>query len=168
MLQLFHTKHTLNRTLYIKEEFTSKNTKRSISMKKKNFIFITCLLIFIFITIFSPPIMFAHGLPILGKKSEKSENNFDHLGDGSDFTSRKVYYTTDFDHFYFVNLRFWENLEIEQLQYYVPTDTPEIKKINPFLYSVEQNLKYSYINSFGVSRGNDFWYFDYYARDDKL
>ena len=137
-------------------------------MKKKNFIFITCLLIFIFITIFSPPIMFAHGLPILGKKSEKSENNFDHLGDGSDFTSRKVYYTTDFEHFYFVNLRFWKTLEIEQLQYYVPTDTPKIKKINPFLYSVEQNLKYSYINSFGVSRGNDFWYFDYYARDDKL
>ena len=168
MLQLVHKKHAFNRTLYIKEEFTSKNTERSISMKKKNFIFITCLLIFIFITIFSPPIMFAHGLPILGKNSEKSENNFDHLGDGSDFTSRKVYYTTDFDHFYFVNLRFWENLDIEQLQYYVPTDAPEIKEISPFLYSVEQNLKYSYINSFGVSRGNDFWYLDYYARDDKL
>ena len=36
------------------------------------------------------------------------------------------------------------------------------------IISIEQNLKYSYINSFGVSRGNDFWYFDYYARDDKL
>ena len=49
-------------------------------MKKKNFIFITCLLILIFITIFSPPIMFAHGLPILGKKSEKSENKTSKTG----------------------------------------------------------------------------------------
>lgn len=112
--------------------------------------------------------MFAKGLPIFGKKSVRSENNFDHLGDCSDFTSRKVYYTTDFDYFYFINLRFWENLGIEQLQYYIPTDEPKVKKINPFIYSVEQNLKYSYINSFGVSRGSDFWYFDYYARDDKL
>ena len=112
--------------------------------------------------------MFAHGLPILGKKSEKSENNFDHLGDSSDFTSRKVYYTIDFNHFYFVNLRFLENLEIKQLQYYVPTDAPEIKEMTPFLYSVEQNLKYSYINSFSVSRGENFGHFDYYARDDKL
>lgn len=34
----------------------------------------------------------------------------------------------------------------EQLQYYIPTDEPRVRKINPFIYSVEQNLKYSYIN----------------------
>ena len=136
-------------------------------MKKKYFA-IPILLLLCALIIFTPPVMFAKGLPIFGKKSVRSENNFDHLGDGSDFTSRKVYYTTDFDYFYFINLRFWENLGIEQWQYYIPTDEPNVKKINPFVYSVEQNLKYSYINSFGVSRGRDFWYFDYYARDDKL
>lgn len=136
-------------------------------MKKKYFA-IPILLLLCALIIFTPPVMLAKGLPIFGKKSVRSENNFDHLGDGSDFTSRKVYYTTDFDYFYFINLRFWENLEIEQLQYYIPMDEPKIKKINPFIYSVEQNLKYSYINSFGVSRDTDFWYFDYYARDDKL
>ena len=122
------------------------------------------LVLLVYLFFFSPPIMVAKGGFEFGYYEENVENPYAHLGEQSmHFENRSLHSTGDFEHFYFLNFKFWEKLEIHQAEYVGATKEAEVKKILPFLYSAEQNLKTSYHNAFGVKRGGKGWYFDYYV-----
>lgn len=113
---------------------------------------------------FAPPVMVSRGGIDLGYYDENFENPYAHLADDAlAFENRNVHDTSDFEHFYFLNFKFWEELEIRQAEYAGAKKAAEVKKLLPFLYSVEQNQKNSPHNAFGVRRGDKGWYFDYYT-----
>ena len=87
-------------------------------MKKKYSHLIICVIIILLLFV-SPPVMFVKGIPVLGKSTEKFKGAMEHYADyDNNFPNNRQYYAADFEHFYFVNLRFWERIEIEQLEYY--------------------------------------------------
>lgn len=122
------------------------------------------LILFVYLFFFSPPIMISKGGIELGYYDENFENPYAHLGEKYLSSGDPDRHSTgDFKHFYFLNFRFWEDLEIQQAEYVGAEKAAEVKRILPFLYSAEQNLDGSYHNAFGVKRGNKGWYFDYYV-----
>ncbi len=122
------------------------------------------LVIFVYLFFFSPPVMISKGGIELGYYDKNFENPYAHLGEQYlSSQNQSLHNTGDFEHFYFLNFKFWEDLEIHQAEYVGAPGEAEVKKILPFLYSAEQNLKTSNHNAFGVRRGNKGWYFDYYV-----
>lgn len=120
--------------------------------KHKKIIFAGIIILFLAVIFFSPPIMIAKYSPILGTRTENFDDPAGHDG-VKELPYRKHHTTTDFEYFYFLNFRFWEELKIQQIKYKDSTPDAEVKKILPFLYSAEQNQKYTYQNTFGVQRG---------------
>lgn len=133
-------------------------------MKKKKKIIIGVVVILCLIAVYAPPIMFAHGAPILGEHTEGVKTPEEHLADRyENFVSNRKYSSVDFEHYYVLNLRFWQKLKIEQVEYYKPIEGGRVKRMNPFLYSVEHTTGEDGLNTFEVQRGKHCWYFDYHA-----
>lgn len=114
--------------------------------------------------LFTPPFLMCKG----GFARGISVDNFDNPWEmahvkGWGTPDEHVHDTTEFEHFYFVNFRFWEKLEIHQVEYAGEAEEAEVKRILPFLYSAKQNQKSRHRNTFGVKRGQESWYFDYVA-----
>lgn len=125
---------------------------------------LSCIVVIIYSFLFTPPIMIAKGAIILGSYTNTLDNPMVHLAEEDlNFPNRRLHYTTDFDYFYFLNFRFWEKLEIHQVEYVQQLKDAEVKQICPFVYSIEQKQKESNHITFGVKRGKKSWYFDYYV-----
>lgn len=100
----------------------------------------------------SPPIMFVKGAPILGNKCSSYKEKI----------GKKIYYATDFEYFYILNLKFWEKLEIERL-FANENHSIDIEKKLPVLYTIRHIPNENDSYSFRVKRMTSCWYFDYYA-----
>lgn len=111
-----------------------------------------------------PPVMFCKDGIVLGQKTADFSEPYVHASQPEGgFPFGKIHYTTDFDNFYVINLKFWEKLKISQAIYLQNNEEIVEHQIAPFLYSVKQNQKYSHLNTYEVKRGNDCWYFDYWS-----
>lgn len=136
--------------------------KRDSAVRKK--IIVICVILIILILLLLPPVMICKGGIVLGKRTENFDNAENHIYTAEQMSNMAAPHTTsDFDYFFFVNFRFWENIEITQIQFLNKIEQPRITKYFGCIYRVEQNRRHSYLNSFAVSRGKSHWYFDYYA-----
>lgn len=133
-------------------------------MKKhyKKAIISILLVIGICIIIFSPPILICKGGIENGIRVEDIHNSAE-----LSYTSEnsKFHKPRSFDYFYFINFKFWQDLSIEQLDI-IQSETQDAvpEKLNPFLYRINQNLPDHSFNFFGVTRGDDQWYYRYYVQ----
>lgn len=138
----------LGYTIFEKQKITEKE-----NMKKKKEIMIGILIILCLIVIYAPPIMIAHGAPTLEKHTEGLKTPEEHLADrDKNFVNNHEYSAVNFEHYYVLNLRFWQKLKIEQVEYYKPLESGQVKRITPFLYSVEHAKGKYGLNTFEVQR----------------
>ena len=82
---------------------------------KKNIISIVILLCIVLILYFTPPIMLADGWIEFGSRADSFETHM--LDEYNNFPFRREASNSDFDNFYFINLRIWEKITS------VPLDT---------------------------------------------
>ena len=75
-----------------------------------------------------------------------------------------ILYFTDFDNFYFINLRICEKMSITRIVYDGDKNTT-CELIFPGVYRVENTRKGAYVNSFEIKRGKTLWFCDYYANE---
>lgn len=122
-------------------------------MRKK----ICIIIILSFLLLYSlPPIMFANGAPIIGNKSDFYPEN----------PLQKTYYSIDFENFYVLNFRFWEELKINRI--FSNDASINVRKIFPILYTINHtpNKIDKYI--FSIQRSSSKWYFEYFATPDPV
>ena len=78
---------------------------------------------------------------------------------------RKYHKPCSFDYFYFLNFKFWQDLNIKQLDIIKSNKQEAVpEKLNPFLYRINQNLPDHSFNFFEVTRENDKWHYSYYVQ----
>lgn len=135
---------------------------KKINNHKKMIFGFTAFIILFLILNFTPPIMFANGWIQFGDRAENLEQH--RLDEYNNFPFRREASNSDFDNFYFINLRFWNNMTVAQTAQ-DNNESVSWELIFPGIYKVEQNRKGSYVNSFEIKRGNSSWYCDYYATD---
>ena len=138
---------------------------------KKNYrkvIFSILLIIGIYYVFSLPPILICRGGIESGKPAESINNSIDQSHTSyllNDFLKRKYHKVCSFDYFYFLNFKFWQDLNIKQSDI-IKSNTQEAvpEKLNPFLYRINQNLSDHAFNFFDVTRENDKWYYSYYVQ----
>ena len=121
-------------------------------MKKRKVRILVAIILMGIVVYVSPPIMFVKGAPILGNKCSSYNEKI----------GKKIYYATDFENFYILNLKFWEKLEIERL-FANENHSIDIEKKLPVLYTIRHIPNENDSYSFRVKRMTSCWYFDYYA-----
>lgn len=149
---------------------TIKNTvierKVEIMSKRKwgiKIILIVILLLILYLCFFAPPIMICKDGPILADRASGYDDSEAYIDEAYNDVDKNVHYTTDFDYFYVINFRFWEQIEIRQFDFLNNNEEIKEAQINPWMYKVPQNQKDSDVNMFEVSRGENVWYFSYFA-----
>lgn len=136
--------------------------RTQIKNRKKLILIAVIVIAIICVLFFAPPIMIAKGLPILGKNTEDFSNPWDHIDEQKTQQPYvRAHSSSDFNNFYFLNLKFWEKLDIQQVEYLDEVEDAQVTRILPFLYSAKQTLRSTYRNTFGIKRGDTCWYFDY-------
>ena len=129
---------------------------------KKNIISIVILLCIVLILYFTPPIMLADGWIEFGTRADSFETHM--LNEYNNFPFRREASNSDFDNFYFINLRIWEKMSITRIVYDGDKNTT-CELIFPGVYRVENTRKGAYVNSFEIKRGKTLWFCDYYANE---
>ncbi|RGF07456.1 hypothetical protein DW256_04150 [Ruminococcus sp. AM22-14LB] len=129
---------------------------------KKNIISIVILLCIVLILYFTPPIMLAAGWIEFGSRADSFETHI--LDEYNNFPFRREASNSDFDNFYFINLRIWEKMSITRIVYNGDKNTT-CELIFPGVYRVENTRKGAYVNSFEIKRGKTLWFCDYYANE---
>lgn len=110
--------------------------------------------------IFSPPVLICRGGIEYGIDDNPIEQAYT-----SNLLNRHFHKPSSFDYYYFLNLKFWQDLNIKQLDIIKSKSHEAIpEKINPFLYRIDQNLPDHSFNFFEVTRGDDEWYYSYYVQ----
>lgn len=137
------------------------------SRLKKNYrkIILSILLIIGIYYAFSlPPIMICKGGIEIGIPTENINNPID-PSYSLNVLERKYHRSCSFDYFYFLNFKFWQDLDIKQLDI-IKSNTQEAvpEKLTPFLYRINQNLPDHSFNFFKVIRENDEWHYNYYVQ----
>ncbi|MDD3401857.1 MAG: hypothetical protein PHQ72_00685 [Hespellia sp.] len=137
--------------------------------KKRRIVKISVIIILLLVLVWAlPPIMIAQGVPRLGKVSEDVKTHLQR--EEQNFANRQVIGEINPTRIYFFNIRFWEQLEIKEVEF-APTFSKagvkdaDQKKILPFLYSVQYENPSSYQHCYEVRNGSKTRYYDLYTSD---
>lgn len=137
------------------------------SKLKKNYrklVFCVLLIIGIYYFLSFPPILICKGGIEIGNSTESINNTIEQAS-ASDFFNRHYHKSCSFDYFYFINLKFWQDINIKQLDVIESNKQEAVpEKINPFLYRINQNLPDHSFNFFEVTRKNEKWNYSYYVQ----
>lgn len=118
--------------------------------KKRVLIVLGCVFLFVILLYTLSPMMIGSGGIVFGMKVDEFDYQYS-LNDISRYNSNK------FSHFYMVNVNFNTDLHIKEV---TKGRQPEVKRILPFLYSIEQEEN-SVSSIYEVTRGDDKFYFIY-------
>lgn len=130
----------------------------------RKIIFIVLLIIGIYYAFTLPPVLICSGGIEIGIPAENINNSIDPFNT-PDLLNRKYHKSCSFDYFYFLNFKFWQDLNIKQLDIIKSKKQEAIpEKLNPFLYRINQNLPDHSFNFFEVTRENDKWHYNYYVQ----
>ena len=101
----------------------------------------------------SPLFLICKGGIEIGTPTESINNTIDQPST-PDLLNRKYHKLCSFDYYYFLNFKFWQDLNIQQLDIIKSNKVEAIpEKLNPFLYRINQNLPDHSFNFFwGNSR----------------
>ena len=122
------------------------------------------LIIGIYYFLSLPPILICKGGIEIGKSTENINKSSEQTY-ASDLLNRHYHKSCSFDYFYFINLKFWQDISIKQLDFIKSNKQEAVpEKLNPFFYKINQNLPDYSFNFFEVTRGNDKWQYSYYVQ----
>lgn len=137
------------------------------SKLKKNYkiiIFSVLLILGIYCVFSTPPILICKGGIEIGTPVGSINNSIEQSY-APDLLNRKYHKSCSFDYYYFINFKFWQDLNIKQLDIIKSNKQEAVpEKINPFLYRINQNLPDHSFNFFEVTRKNDLWHYSYYVQ----
>lgn len=132
--------------------------------KYKKLFFCVLLIGGIYYLLSLSPILICKGGIEFGNHIERI-NNFSEQASASDVVNRHYHKLCSFDYFYFINFKFWQDLNIKQLDVIKSNKQEAVpEKLNPFFYRINQNLPDHSFNFFEVTRENDKWHYSYYVQ----
>lgn len=132
-------------------------------MRRKRKVIFLIIIGFFVLFFFMPPVMICKGGLVFGKNASKYDSVETYMHEQYTSVNNIVYYTTDFENFYVINFKFWQEIKIRQSEFLENHEEIKERKINPWLYAVEQNQKQKTLNMYEVKRGKHCWYFAYFA-----
>lgn len=130
---------------------------------------IIAFVLIIAVILLAPPIMFVNFIPCFGQKVDNLDDPGEHLLEAMSSLERRPSF--DFSNtkkLYVVNLKFWEQLDLEQVEVLKEIDKIKGRQLNPFLYSIEFDQGSNSRFCYSVNRGNTNWYYDLYLAYDEI